>query len=60
MKPKILTLLLKKDLYLIRKRFEGMRSRDMERIILVEEVIWKQKLMALWLREGEKSTKFFH
>lgn len=35
-------------------------SSDMERIILFEEVILRQKLRALWLREEDKNTKFFY
>jgi hypothetical protein len=33
---------------------------DLERITLLEELSWRQKSMALWLKEDEKCTKFFH
>jgi len=34
--------------------------RDLENSILQEEISWRQKSGALWLKEGDKCTKFFH
>lgn len=32
----------------------------LERATLLEENSWWQKPLALWLKEGDQSTKFFH
>ena len=36
-----------------------LRSK-LEDILAKEEIYWKQKSIELWLKEGDKNTKFFH
>lgn len=37
-----------------------MLGGDLERTNLMEEICWRQKLRALWLKEGAKCLKYIH
>jgi len=42
------------------KPSKSLISSDLEEITLQEEISWRQKSRVLWLKEGDKCTKFFY
>lgn len=41
-------------------KLESRLKRDWEDMLLQEEIVWKQKSRASWLRFGDKNTRYFH
>lgn len=41
-------------------KLEEKLMTEMDNILLQEEVYWKQQARMLWLKDGERNTKFFN
>ena len=39
---------------------KGHAKTELEKVLLMEEINCRQKSRALWLREGDNNTRFFH
>ena len=38
----------------------ALRKRELEELILREEIYWRQKARVKWVKEGDCNSKFFH
>ena len=34
--------------------------KQLEKLVQKEEILWKQRSKSLWLKDGDRNTKFFH
>ena len=49
-----------RHLSLEEKLAKGQLKVELEKVLLMEEINCRQKSLALWLREGDNNTEFFH
>ena len=41
------------------EEIEGLR-KEINEVLIKEEVMWSQRSRALWMKCGDQNTKFFH
>ena len=37
-----------------------MKKKEINEVMLREEIMWNQRSRALWIKYGDRNTKFFH
>lgn len=42
------------------RNYKDSTKAELEKLILDEEISWRQKSKAIWIKEGGRNTKFIH